>query len=190
MKAKIEKEEIIFNEFFKVKKAHLTHDKFDGSTSPLLRRYSFEKNNAVCVIAYHSEKESILLVNQHRYPPMVHGIGWVTEVVAGGLNEGENPDEAIIREMEEEVGYSPKSVELIHDFYVSPGVFTERLKLYYAEITEVDKVNNGGGLDDEDEDIELKWIPIIEVAKLLTSGLIIDAKTIIGIYFILRRFKL
>ena len=187
MKIEVEKEEIIFDEFFRVKKAYLRHEKFNGTMSPLLRRYSFEKNNAVAAIIYHVEKDAILLVRQHRYPPMVHGLDWVTEVVAGGLNEGEDESAAIIREIEEESVYRPTSVKCIHDFYVSPGVFTERLKLYYAEITEAEKINGGGGLDDEDEDIELVWVPRKEIEKALQEGVFIDAKTIIGLYYILHR---
>lgn len=185
MKIEVEKEDIIFDEFFRVKRAYLKHEKFDGSMTPLLCRYSFEKNNAVAAMIYHTEKDAVLLVRQYRYPPLVHGLDWVTEVVAGGLNEGEDEAVAIIREIEEEVGYRPTAVKCIHDFYVSPGVFTERLKLYYAEITEADKIHNGGGVDDEDEDIELVWLPGNEIETALQEGVFIDAKTIIGLYYML-----
>ena len=185
MKIQIEKEETLFDEFFKVKRAFLKHEKFDGDMSSTVRRYRFEKNNGVAAVLYHVEKDCLLFVRQHRYPPMMHGLAWVTEVVAGGLMPEENPAEAIIREIEEEAGYLPKEVKCIHDFYVSPGVFTERIKLYYAEISESDKIHDGGGLDDEDEDLQLIWIPKKDIAKELQLGTFIDAKTIIGLYYFL-----
>lgn len=186
MKVDLIEEKVIFSEFFNVKRAILRHERFDGEMSPELRRYSFEKNNAVAALVYHVEKDAVLLVNQHRYPPMRHGIGWVTEVVAGGIDGNEDPGSAIVREIEEEVGYRAKRCELIHDMYVSPGVFTERVKLYYAEIKEADRVSAGGGVDAENEDIQLLWISAGEIEDWLASGKIIDAKTIVALYYFIQ----
>ena len=193
MQVDMREEKVIFNEFFKVKRAFLRHERFDGEMSPELRRYSFEKNNAVAALIYHKDKDSVLLVKQHRYPPMQHGIAWVTEIVAGGVNKHEEPLTAIIREIEEEVGYHVETCELIHDMYVSPGVFSERIKLYYAEVTENNRVHSGGGVDSEDEDIQLIWIPTDEILAWLKEGKIIDAKTIVALYhflfIILNKYK-
>ena len=189
MKVEIEKEDVIFDEFFKVKRAHLRHEKFDGEWSRTVRRYSFEKSNAVAIILYHLEKDAILLVRQHRYPPMIHEKAWVTEVVAGGLKHDEDPWDAIERETVEEVGYIPQNLQLIHDFYVSPGVFTERIKLFYAEITDDFRPGNGGGVIDEDEDIQLIWIPKSQISAFISSGEVIDAKTLIGLYFFIDKFQ-
>ena len=189
MKVEIEKEDVIFDEFFKVKRAQLRHEKFDGGWSNSVRRYSFEKSNAVAIILYHMEKDAILLVKQHRYPPMIHQEAWVTEIVAGGLKQEEDPWEAVQRETVEEVGYLPQNLELIHDFYVSPGVFTERIKLFYAEISEEHRSGNGGGLDDEDEDIQLVWVPSSQLDSFISSGEIIDAKTLIALYYFRDKHK-
>ena len=185
MQVDMREEKVIFNEFFKVKRAFLRHERFDGEMSPELRRYSFEKNNAVAALIYHKDKDAVLLVNQHRYPPMQHGIAWVTEVVAGGINDNEDAISAITREIEEEVGYQVETCELIHDMYVSPGVFSERIKLYYAEVTENNRVHPGGGVDSEDEDIQPVWVPTQEILGWLKEGKIIDAKTIVALYHFL-----
>jgi len=187
MKVDLREEKVIFSEFFSVKRAFLRHERFDGEMSPELRRYSFEKNNAVAALVYHVEKNAVLLVNQHRYPPMHHGVGWVTEVVAGGIDENEDPGSAIVREIEEEAGYRVKSYELMHDMYVSPGVFSERVKLYYTEVKEEDRVSAGGGVDAENEDIQLLWIPAGEIENWLATGKIIDAKTIVALYYFIQK---
>lgn len=189
MRIDLLEEEVIFDEFFTVKRASLRHEKFDGSMSEELRRYSFEKNDAVAALIYHREKDAVLLVRQHRYPPMKHGLGWLVEVVAGGVNEGESPDQAIRREIEEEAGYRVQACTPIHDMYVSPGVFSERIKLYMAEVSGEDRINGGGGADDEDEDIELVWIRGEDVEGWLARNRVLDAKTIVALYHFLHQFR-
>lgn len=183
----IRKEEVIFDEFFAVKRAYLRHEKFDGGMTEEIRRYSFEKNDAVAALVYHADQDAVLLVRQYRYPPMKHGLAWIDEVVAGGIDEGESPEEAVLREIEEETGYRPQHCRQIHDMYVSPGVFSERIKLFIAEVTENDRIHQGGGVDHEHEDIETVWIPVHEVEGRLLNGEFIDAKTIVALYAFLHK---
>ena len=187
MHVDILKEEVIFDEFFTVRRAYLRHEKFEGGMTEELRRYSFEKNDAVAALVYHVEKDAVLLVRQYRYPPMRHGLAWLDEVVAGGIDEGESPELAIVREIEEETGYRPRKCTQVHDMYVSPGVFSERIQLFFAEVVESDRIHGGGGLDHEHEDIEVVWIPANEIESHLLQGGVIDAKTIVALYAFLHR---
>lgn len=175
-------EEVLFDEFFEVRKSILRFEKFDGSHSPMVTRYSFSKWDAVAILVYHRTLDAYLLVRQMRYPPTHHGINpWITEIVAGGISPGEDEREAGLREMVEEVGYTPITFEHIMHFYVSPGIMTERIALYYAEVDESVKVNNGGGLLHEDEDIEIITLPRTEALAWLANQIIGDAKTIIAL---------
>jgi nudix-type nucleoside diphosphatase (YffH/AdpP family) len=175
-------EDVLFDEFFEVRKSILRFEKFDGSHSPMVTRYSFSKWDAVAILVYHRTLDAYLLVRQMRYPPTHHGINpWITEIVAGGISPGEDEREAGLREMVEEVGYAPITFERIMHFYVSPGIMTERIALYYAEIDESVKVNNGGGLLHEDEDIEIITLPRTEALAWLANQIIGDAKTIIAL---------
>ena len=145
-----QKEETLFDEFFEVKRSILQFERFDGSMSPEVTRYSFSKWDAVAVLVYHKEREAYILVKQMRYPPTHHGIDpWMTEIVAGGITPGEDEEDAAYREVIEEVGYKPLTIERIMRFYVSPGIMSERITLFYAEVDEACKVNDGGGLLDE-----------------------------------------
>lgn len=176
------KEEVLFDEFFEVRKGVLQFEKFDGTFSPKVTRYSFSKWDAVAILVYHRTEESYLLVRQMRYPPTHHGIDpWITEIVAGGISPGENERDAAFREVIEEIGYEPLTFERIMQFYVSPGIMSERIALYYAEVDESVKVNEGGGLLHEDEDIEIIKLPKNEALKWIGNQAIGDAKTILAL---------
>ena len=178
------KEETLFDEFFEVKRGVLQFEKFDGSLSSEVIRYSFSKWDAVAVLVYHIQKDAYVLVRQMRYPPTHHGIDpWMTEIVAGGISPGENEEEAARRETIEETGYQALSLTRIMQFYVSPGIMSERIALYYAEVDDTSKVHNGGGLLDEDEDIQLIWVPRKDALAWLSQQPIGDSKTIIALYW-------
>jgi ADP-ribose pyrophosphatase len=182
MKVNILQEETPFKEFFHVRKARLQFEKFDGNMSPEVVRYSFSKWDAVAALVYHRTRDAFILVKQMRYPPTHHGIDpWMTEIVAGGISPGEDERHAANREIIEEVGYEPLSLEFMMKFYVSPGIMSERIALFYAEVDESSKVHNGGGLLDEDEDIELIWVPKKDARQWLQQQSIGDAKTIIAL---------
>ena len=176
------KEETLFDEFFEVRRGVLQFEKFDGSLSPEVTRYSFAKWDAVAILVYHTEKDAYLLVNQMRYPPTHHGINpWLTEIVAGGISPGEDEEDAAYREVMEEVGYKPLRLERITRFYVSPGIMSERITLFFAEVDESCRLHSGGGLLDEDEDIQLIWIPKTKVVEWISQQEIGDAKTILAL---------
>ena len=176
------KEETLFDEFFEVRRGVLQFEKFDGSLSPEVTRYSFAKWDAVAILVYHTEKDAYLLVNQMRYPPTHHGINpWLTEIVAGGISPGEDEEDAAYREVMEEVGYKPLRLERITRFYVSPGIMSERITLFFAEVDESCRIHGGGGLLDEDEDIQLIWVPKAKAVEWISQQEIGDAKTILAL---------
>jgi ADP-ribose pyrophosphatase len=130
---------------------------------------------------HHTERGTALLVNQFKYPSYEKGPGWITEVVAGMIDKGETPEEAIRREIQEETGYRADSVEHISTFYVSPGGSSERIILYYATVSGVGRRSKSGGLASENEDIKLIELPLADAFDQLRRGEIADAKTIIAL---------
>jgi nudix-type nucleoside diphosphatase (YffH/AdpP family) len=95
-----------------------------------------------------------------------------------GLLDKDNPEDAIRRETEEETGYKIGAVEKLYEAYMSPGSVTEILYFFIAEYTAAMKVHEGGGLEHEQEDIEVLEIGFDQALKMVESGEIKDGKTI------------
>ena len=182
MKVEIIDEDVIFDEFFKVHKGKLKFECFDGSMSQAVTRYSFTKSDAVAVLLYHTVDDTYILVRQMRYPPVLQQVDpWLIEIVAGGISKGEDVQDAAMREVEEETGYKPKYIERLMQFYVSPGIMSERITLFYAEVDDACKINHGGGAAHEDEDTEIVTIPRQDAMTWIESQELGDAKTILAL---------
>lgn len=139
----------------------------DGKTS---FRECVRHSGGAAVLLVKDEK--VLLVNQYRY---LYGKP-IYEIPAGKLNEGEDPCLAAARELEEETGYKPELRHLL-DIYPTPGYTDEIIHIYFAQSYEVTKQK----LDDG-EFLNYCFIDIQTVLKMIESGEIKDAKTIIAVY--------
>ena len=104
--------------------------------------------------------------------------GMLVEVCAGMLDK-DNPEACIIRETEEEVGYRLKTVKKVFEAYSSPGVLTEKMHFFIGEYTDAMKVNEGGGVESEHEDIEVLEMPFTKAVSMLNNGEINDTRTIV-----------
>ena len=145
----------------------------------------FERGDSCSILLYEKDTKSILFTEQFRMPVCKHMNGWIQELVAGRIEGSDTPEDTIIRETAEEIGYNISKLEQISMFYLSPGVSTERIFLFYSEVETKDKKAIGGGLKEENEDIKLIKIPVSELKSLLKGNSIMDAKSIIGIQWFL-----
>lgn len=103
--------------------------------------------------------------------------GMMIEAPAGLLDD-DNPQDCIVREIEEETGYRVEKVEKVFESYTSPGAVTEILHFFMACYTPAMKVSKGGGKEEEHEDIEVVEMPFEKALQMIHSGEIRDAKTI------------
>lgn len=188
MDYKIIKEDIVFDDFFKIKKATLEHDTFSGDTLRM-NRLCFERGDAVAILIYEKDTQSLLFTKQFRYPATKDNDPWLIEIAAGMLNEDEYPEYRVIKEVEEELGYHIKDVEFINSSFVSPGGTSERILLYYTEVNTQDKTSLGGGVKYEHEDIELVKMSIEECTQAYYNNTFRDAKTIMAIQWFLLHKK-
>ncbi len=166
---KIQKNETIYNGFYSFKKLTV-EDK--GKT---FEREVFDIGSAAAALVYNTATDKYILVKQYRY-----GAGRaLLEIVAGIVeNEQGDPEKTIRKEIEEETGYETDHLEHIWDFYPSGGASTEKLFLYYAEVST--KKAEGGGLDEEHEEIEVLEYSLDELLSLQ----LLDAKTIIAVQWL------
>jgi ADP-ribose pyrophosphatase len=178
----------ILDDFFSVDEAVLRYQRFDGHMSEPVRRLRVERGDSVAAVVITVPDRQILLVEQFKYPTYGVGDGWVVELVAGMVDEGEQSSEAIRREIREEIGYETLLLEPVMRFYVSPGSTSERVALFYAEVDSSGNFSPGGGLPAEGEDIALRTFRSDEMWKALDEGRIEDAKTIIGLMWLRRHW--
>jgi GDP-mannose pyrophosphatase NudK len=107
------------------------------------------------------------------------GDGWMLEAAAGFVDEGESPEEAAIREAEEELGLRLGAVRKVGSVMPASGILTEVLHLYLAEYAAADRVAEGGGAAGEGELIEVVELPLAELFAMARDGRLDDAKTLI-----------
>lgn len=145
-----------------------------------LSRETYNRGNGAAILLYNPLKGTVILTKQFRMP--IYEINkhesMSIEVCAGAIDNNDNPLETIIRETEEEVGYKIKNAKQVLTAYTSPGALTEKMFLYVAEYDDTMKVNDGGGLDTEDEEIDVLEIPFSQAVEMVQNEEVIDAKTI------------
>ncbi len=130
------------------------------------------KGSAVIVPVF--ADKTVALVRQYRHPAGKY----LLEVPAGSIDEGEDAATGARRELEEEIGVAAEKIEKLAEFYVSPGFLTEKMFVFLAtDLTETQQ-----NLD-EDEIVEIERITFEQAFKMIKSGDIEDAKTIIGLIF-------
>jgi nudix-type nucleoside diphosphatase (YffH/AdpP family) len=139
----------------------------------------------VAILPYDPERRVALLVKQLRTPiAFAYGDGVTLEIPAGGRG-GDLPLDAARRELIEEVGVTPKDLELIGAGYPMPGVSTELTHLYLAAFSPADRTHAGGGVHVEGEAIEIVEMPLRELGTAITDGRIKDLKAI-TLYYALK----
>jgi ADP-ribose pyrophosphatase len=127
-----------------------------------------EHSDSVCIVPI-DEQGNILLVRQYRKPVEMD----LLEVPAGGIEEGEVPEEAVQRELQEEIGYTAGNLQHLSSFWLAPGWCTEYMHAYLA--TDLMPSNLAA---DDDEFISVVRVPLAESLDMVKQGQIRDAKSI------------
>ncbi|MCZ7853224.1 NUDIX domain-containing protein [Agrobacterium salinitolerans] len=150
----------------------------DGRTMRIVREVH-DHGSAAAILLYDPKRDSVVMVRQFRPAAFVNGDpSFMIEVPAGLLDDDDAAD-AIRREAMEESGYAVEKVEYLFDMYASPGTLTEKVSLFVARIDLDVQAGNGGGLEDEGEDLEVLTYGLDEAFGMIASGEITDSKTII-----------
>jgi nudix-type nucleoside diphosphatase (YffH/AdpP family) len=149
------------------------------------QREAYDRGDGATILLYNREKGTVILTRQFRLPTYVNGNdrGMLIEACAGLLDK-DNPEVAIRRETEEETGYKIGAIEKVFEAYMSPGSVTEVLYFFVAEYTPSMKVHAGGGLEEEEEEIEVLELPFERAWEMMNRGEIRDAKTIMLLQYL------
>jgi len=143
-----------------------------------IKREVFHRTPAACILLHDRERDIVVLVKQFRLPAHLIGEPSFMIEVPAGLLDGEDAEDAIRREAMEETGYRIRDVRFVFKALTSPGSVTEVIHFFHASIDLSDRINEGGGLADEHEDIEVLEFPLDKAVTMIADGEIIDAKTI------------
>lgn len=174
---------------FKVLAARLQHEKYDGTMSEEITRLNLERGDAVAAIMHDPIEDTILLIEQFRYPTYGKtGDGWIVELPAGIVEAGEDPTHTMQREIEEETGVRAGALRHIYTFFLSPGGSSERIFLFYGSLDMTDAVDVGG-LKAEGEDIRTMVLPVDDALEMLKNRQIQDAKTILALQWLMMNRK-
>lgn len=148
-------------------------------------REAYDRGNGATILLYNVASGNVILTKQFRLPTFINGNpqGMLIEACAG-LLDLDQPEACIRRETQEETGYQVKEVRKIFEAYMSPGSVTEILYFFIAEYDGSMKHNEGGGVAEEQEDIEVLEIPIDQAMHMIASGDIKDAKTIMLLQYV------
>lgn len=143
-----------------------------------LKREVYDRGNGAVILMQDRARGIVVLVRQFRMPAFLNGhSGWLLEAPAG-LLDGEHPEEAIRREAMEETGYRVERVTHLFKSFMSPGAVTETIDFYAADIDISDRIEEGGGAEHENEDLEVVELSLDTALEMIRSGEIADAKTI------------
>ncbi len=119
------------------------------------------------------EQGRVCLLRQYRHA----GGGWLWELPAGKIDPGEEPLATATRELEEEAGVRAADWTDLGPMHSSPGVFTEVIHLWLARRLEIQPHTQ-----EQDEVIEIHWLPLNQALDWCSDGTITDAKTLVGLY--------
>lgn len=173
------KKEVLSDNWYTLNKYVYEYQKEDGSWETQ-EREAYDRGNGAAILLYNQNKGTVVLTQQFRMPTYINGNanGMMIEVCAG-LLDGDNPEDCIKKEVEEETGYKIENVKKVFESYMSPGSVTEILHFFVGAYEEKMKIGDGGGADDETENIEVLEYPFDVAMSMIASGEIKDAKTIL-----------
>jgi nudix-type nucleoside diphosphatase (YffH/AdpP family) len=194
-KVAIHKQTRLIDGFFKVDEFVIAHEQHDGTMSREERRLVFERGDTVAAVLYEPVTDTVIVVAQFRVPTLIARRrddpattdGWITEAVAGMIDPGETAEKAIIRETLEETGYKISNPQLICKFFSSPSGTSERVFLYFSEVSESDHVGQGGGVVGEDVCVIRQKAH--ELFAQLEKREIEDPKLVIAAYWLQNRIS-
>ncbi|WP_435356802.1 GDP-mannose pyrophosphatase NudK [Emticicia sp. SJ17W-69] len=171
-------EKVLSNNWYVLKKITFNYKNKSGEWQ-IQAREAYDRGNGAVILLYNAENQTVVLTEQFRMPTYINGnaTGMLIEACAGLLDK-DNPEDCIRREAEEETGYRIGEVKKVFEAYMSPGSVTEILYFFVAEFNKDMKVNEGGGAEHEQENIEVLEIPFKKALEMIETGEIKDGKTI------------
>lgn len=180
------KEECLYKGFFELKKIQFKHKLFAGGYSGVVTRELLYKGAASAVIAYDPIKDTVILVEQVRigaYQPESNQSPWLLELIAGMVEEGEQPAEVALRESEEEAGVKVTDLQHCLSVWDSPGGVVEKIHLFVGKV-DSSQAMGIHGLAEENEDIRVHVVSRETAYQWVCEGKINNSIAVMGLQWL------
>jgi nudix-type nucleoside diphosphatase (YffH/AdpP family) len=172
--------ETLSDSWYTLRRATFEQRERDG-TWTTTQREAYDRGNGVTALLHDPERDTILLVRQYRLPAHLndHHDGMLLEAPAGLLDDDEDAETGLRRELEEEIGHRVGPLRKLFTLYMSPGSVTEHVTFFTGIYDAASKTSAGGGDPTEGEHIETVELTLDEAVAMIATGTICDAKTVI-----------
>ncbi|MGV6987585.1 ADP-ribose diphosphatase [Testudinibacter sp. P80/BLE/0925] len=182
----IQQQDLVYDGFFKLYKIQFRHKLFAGGYSGTVTRELLYKGAASAVIAYDPLRDQVVLVEQVRigaYVAESNQSPWLLELIAGMVEENEQPLAVAHREAQEEAGVIIQQMLPALSVWDSPGGVFERIHLFAGK---VDTAQAGGlhGLAEEHEDIKVHVVSREQAYQWVENGQIDNSIAVIGLQWL------
>lgn len=177
-------QETAYDGHFSLRRLTLQHRCFGGGWSAPLKREVFDRGDAVGVLPYDPEDDSLVLIEQFR-PGALRGNDspWMLELVAGVVEPGETDTDVVHREALEEADCELSELLPIASYYPSAGACSEQVRLFCGRVT---RAGVGGihGEDSEGEDILVHSVPRVDALRLLREDRVANGHTLVALQWL------
>jgi len=177
--------EILSDAWYVLRRATFEQRLGDGSWITA-QREAYDRGNGAVALLHDPARDTILLVRQYRVPVHLndHPDGMLLEAPAGLLDAGEDAEQALRRELEEEVGHKVGALRPLFRLYMSPGSVTEHVTFFTGSYDERTRAGAGGGERADGEHLEVVELTLQDAARMVDTGEICDAKTVLLIQWL------
>lgn len=175
---------LLSDNWYFLRKYRYGYTKANGEVAEQTREV-YDRGNGATILLYNVAQQMVILTRQFRIPTFVNGneTGMLIETCAGLLDK-DDPENCIRREAEEETGYRIANPVKVFEAYMSPGSVSELVHFFIAPYEKDMKVNDGGGVDHEEENIEVLELHFSKALAMVASGEIRDGKTIMLLQYL------
>lgn len=175
--------ERVYDGFYKMDRLSLKHKTFAGEWSQPITRELMHRHDAVCVLIWDPDADTIVICEQFRVGSLGEPSPWLYELVAGLIDKDESPEEVGRREAVEEAGVDIDQMKFLYRYQPSPGGSNETVYLYIAQAN-LPKSGGVFGLAEENEDIRTHIVERSEAMKWIADGRIANAASLLALQWL------
>lgn len=177
-RVRVREVQVLSDDHYVLKKTTYDLRRRDGQWQTQTRQ-TYDRGHGVTVLLYDPVRGTVVLTRQFRYPAFVAGHDDLLIETPAGLLDDADPEARARAEVQEETGFRVARLRKVFEAFMSPGAVTEIVHFYVGEYRPQDRVDAGGGLADEGEDIEVLEPTLDEALAMIEDGRIKDGKTLL-----------